>query len=179
MSGPTHTQHTLAEASKLSGIPVEEIHNRVWRGDLPGIAAPGSRQVGTISGETLERLIAEQQQARQESRVAVPDTHRAKSWGYQAVPVAYAAGELGVTVAEVERLIAAGEIEGMTYNYPRWVTVRVESLEAYRQRRESVPAPVVPVVEAPPAPVPPPAMETLPDARFRILPSWVTEAFRS
>lgn len=53
-----HT-HSLAEVESQIGIPAEEIHARIWRGELTGdgnVAMPSDRRFGTVNTETFEKL---------------------------------------------------------------------------------------------------------------------------
>lgn len=126
----SETRHTIGEAAMRSGLPVEEVHGRVWRGELPGVANPGGC-LGTVSGETLEALVNEGK-ARRAAAVGQPVAPLARHH-FQDYPIEQAAIELGISAREVEGLILKGELEGR-YCAPRWVAVRRDSLESYRQR---------------------------------------------
>jgi len=106
------------------------------------------------------------------------ETQSTKRHHYQTLPMDQVAAELGVTVRDVEGLLVSGELEGIPWG-TRWSGVRPASLEAYRNRPTPAPVPV-----AIPAPTTPAPVETVPDnplnvERFRILPPWLTAAFRS
>lgn len=126
---------SLAQAANLSGIPVEEIHTRIYRGELPGegnLAMPGNRTAGFVNGETLDRLCAE---GKVRQSAAVPYAESGTRFHvYREMPIEQAAAELGMTVREVEVLLVNQELEG-AFCFPRWVGVRHESLASFLGKR--------------------------------------------
>jgi len=151
---------SIIEAANLSGIPVEEIHSRVFRGDLPGdgnLAMPGNRAAGFVNAGTLERLISEGR-GRTITGTLNP-TLGIRFHVYMTLPIAQAALELDMTVREVEALLVAQKLEG-SFCHPHWVGVKHGSLAAFQERRKSGPylvAPDAPTQNTgtaiPPAPV--------------------------
>ncbi len=142
----THKRtYTLAEVAGLTGIPAEEVHARLWKGELPGdgnVAMPGSRTTGTVNAETLARL---EQEGRLRSAAPTPAPQPTRQH-FQAVPLAHAAQELGIPQVELEQLLVKGELEGPVLNH-RFTGVTHASLEAYRERRrfqEAVEASLIP-----------------------------------
>lgn len=130
------TKHTysLGEVEGMTGIPAEEIHARLWKGELPGdgnTAFPGNRRGGSVNAETLEKLATEAH-LRRSAPVQQPVSTRTH---FQALPLEQAAGELGMTVREVEGLLHKGELEGPMLNH-RYTGVTHASLSAYRKRQE-------------------------------------------
>jgi hypothetical protein len=126
---------SIIEASNQSGIPVEEIHSRVFRGELPGdgnLAMPGNRTSGFVNAETLVRLVAE---GKGRIAMGVPNpTPSNRRHLYRDAPIAQAAEDLGMTVWEVELLLLHRKLEG-SFCHPRWVGVRHESLAAYKDQQ--------------------------------------------
>jgi len=156
----TRFKTSIAEAADLSGIPVEEIHARIFRGELPGdgnIAQPGNRQSGFVNAGTLERLRAEGR-GRTVTGTVNPGAGAHRHF-YREAPIAEAAADLGMTVQDVELLLLHGELEG-AFCHPRWIGVRHESLTAFQERRKMGASPVGPGAPTqntgttiPPAPV--------------------------
>jgi hypothetical protein len=135
---------SLIEAANQSGIPVEEIHARVFRGDLPGdgnIAMPGNRNSGFVNARTLERLITEGR-GRHATGTHTP-APGIRFHVYMTLPIDQAAAELGMSVRDVELLLVNREMEG-SYCYPRWVGVKHQSLANYKDRLRAAAYPDVP-----------------------------------
>jgi len=121
-------QLTLGEAAQISGMSAENLHGMIQKGEIPGIAVPGNREMGTVSEATLEALIASQ---RRKEPQAVPMQLRRDF--YQTVPLEQVAADLGMTVREVEGLLFAGKLEG-SYLHPRWTGVKAVALAIYREQ---------------------------------------------
>lgn len=126
-----HT-YSLAEVERLTGIPAEEVHARIWRGELSGdgnVAMPTNRQAGFVNAETMAALEREGRQ-RKPAAPAPPAPWQV----FQAIPLAQAAEELGITSKELERLLVQGELEGPLLNR-RYTGVMHGSLTAYQNRQ--------------------------------------------
>lgn len=146
----TQVRHSIAEAAGLTGIPAQEIHARIWRGDLPGdgnIAMPGNTSSGFINAETLALLEREARAARASRHTAVPDVPQTRNL-YMAMPLAHVALELQVPVGEVERLLVVGELEGPVLNH-RYTGVSYASLAAYQERLRATVPTVAPEIALP------------------------------
>jgi hypothetical protein len=153
---------SISEAANLSGIPVEEIWGRIWHGELPGTAMPSNRQAGTVSGETVERLVMEGRGRIAAGVVNPAYTPRSKDV-YRHLPMDQAAAELGIPVRDLEWLLVRGELEGPVLNH-RHTGVDRASLAAYQDRqraaeaypnaRKEEPTPSANCAEMPPAPRP-------------------------
>ncbi len=123
---------SIIEAANLSGVPVEEIHSRIFRGDLPGdgnLAMPGNRSAGFVNAGTLERLIAEGKG--REVVGTVNPSLGVRFHVYMTLPIDQAAVELGMTVREVETLLVSGTLAG-SFCHPRWTGVKHASLADYQ-----------------------------------------------
>nr|WP_320133183.1 hypothetical protein [uncultured Holophaga sp.] len=130
------TKHTysLAQVEGMTGIPAEEVHSRIWRGELPGdgnMAMPGNRRAGTVNEATMEQLVGECR-ARRVAAIQPPPVTRSH---FQAIPLDQAALELGVTKQVVEGLLYKGELEGPMLNQ-RYTGVTPGSLRTYIRRQE-------------------------------------------
>lgn len=138
------TTYSLAQVEGMTGIPAEEVHNRIWKGLLPGdgnVAMPMNRRSGTVNAETMEMLAVE---ARSRQSAGNPEPP-AQRYHTQAVPIQQVADELGLTVREVEGLLYKGQLEGPMLNR-RYTGVTPQSLSTYRNRQEQ--ASLVESVEA-------------------------------
>lgn len=132
----THTipTYTLTQVEATTGIPAEEVHARLWKGELPGegnTAMPGNRRFGTVNAETMEKLATEGRLR----RTAVVEQPVIQRNHFQALPIGQVAEELGMTVREVEGLLYKRELEGPMLNH-RYTGVTHASLSAYRKCQE-------------------------------------------
>jgi len=129
-------RYSLAEVAGITGIPAEEIHERVRKGEFTGdgnMAMPSNHRAGFVNAETFA-LLEQEGRTRKGDSPAIPSAPRHL---YQAIPLDQAAQELGITKKDLELLLVKGDLEGPVLNH-RHTGVTHASLEAFRKRQRDM-----------------------------------------